>query len=65
MTKEEVLWMRIKYKLISSYLVLIIFTISILGVLVALKAHNEFLNEIDEKNRRLTESIETTLSIRN
>ncbi|MFL0250979.1 Cache 3/Cache 2 fusion domain-containing protein [Clostridium neuense] len=57
--------MRIKYKLIISYLVLIIFTISILGVLVALKAHNEFLSEINEKNRRLTESIETTLSVRN
>lgn len=56
--------MRVKCKLISSYLGLIIFTISILVFFVAQKAYNEFSTEVNEKNRRLTESIETTLSVR-
>lgn len=57
--------MRIKYKLIGSYFALIIFTISVLGFFIAQKAHNEFLNEVNGENKRLTESIETTLNVRN
>lgn len=57
--------MRIKYKLIGSYFGLIIFTISVLGFFIAQRAHNEFLNEVNGENKRLAESIETTLNVRN
>lgn len=57
--------MKIKYKLIGSYFSLIIFTISVLGFFIAQKAHKEFLNEVNGENKRLAESIETTLNVRN
>lgn len=57
--------MRIKYKLIGSYFALIIFTISVLGIFIAQKAHKEFLNEVNGENKRLAESIQTTLNVRN
>lgn len=57
--------MKVKYKLIISYWGLIIFTIGVLCFFIAQKAHNEFLSEINEKNIRLTESIKTTLNVRN
>src|SRR5471030_2698213 len=57
--------MRIKYKLIISYLVLIVFAVSVLGFLIAKKSNNAILNEVNEKSQRLTESISTTLSVRN
>ena len=57
--------MRIKYKLMISYLVLIILTVSILGFLVAEKSNKAIFNEVNEKNQHLTESISTTLSVRN
>jgi signal transduction histidine kinase len=57
--------MRIKYKLIISYLVLIIFAVSVLGFLTAHKSKSAVFNEVNEKSQRLTESISTTLSVRN
>jgi len=57
--------MRIKYKLMISYLVLIVFAVSVLGFLIAKKSNNAVLNEVNEKSQRLTESISTTLSVRN
>lgn len=57
--------MRIKYKLMISYLVLIVFAVSILGFLVAKKSKNAVFNEVNEKSQCLTESISTTLSVRN
>jgi len=57
--------MRVKYKLMISYLVLIVFAVSILGFLVAKKSNNAILNEVNEKSQCLTESISTTLSVRN
>ena len=57
--------MRIKYKLMISYLVLIVFAVSLLGFLIAKKADDAVLKEVNEKSQRLTESIITTLSVRN
>lgn len=57
--------MKIKYKLIISYLVLIVFAVSLLGFLIAKKSSKAILNEVNEKNQHLTESISTTLSVRN
>lgn len=57
--------MRIKYKLMISYLVLIVFAVSVLGFLIAKKADDAVLKEVNEKSQRLTESISTTLSVRN
>lgn len=57
--------MRIKYKLMISYLVLILFSVNVLGFLIAKKADDAVLKEVNEKSQRLTESIITTLSVRN
>jgi signal transduction histidine kinase len=57
--------MRIKYKLIISYLVLIVLAVSILGFLIAEKSNKAIFNEVNEKSQCLTESISTTLSVRN
>ena len=57
--------MRIKYKLMISYLVLILFSVNVLGFLIAQKADDAVLKEVNEKSQRLTESISTTLSVRN
>lgn len=57
--------MRIKYKLMISYLVLIVFTVSVLGFLIAKKSNDAVLKEVNEKSQHLTESITTTLSVRN
>jgi signal transduction histidine kinase len=57
--------MRIKYKLMISYLVLILFAVNVLGFLIAQKADDAVLKEVNEKSQRLTESISTTLSVRN
>jgi signal transduction histidine kinase len=56
--------MRVKYKLMISYLVLIIASVSTLGFLVEKQSNNEILNQINEKSQLLTESISTTLSVR-
>lgn len=57
--------MRIKYKLMISYLVLILLAVNVLGFLVAQKAEKGILKAVDEKTQLLTESISTTLSVRN
>ncbi|WP_234124330.1 Cache 3/Cache 2 fusion domain-containing protein [Clostridium hydrogenum] len=57
--------MKVKCKLIISYLCLIIFAVSVLGFLIAKKSYKEVFHEVNEKNERLTESIKTTLSVRN
>ncbi|WP_238883843.1 Cache 3/Cache 2 fusion domain-containing protein [Clostridium sp. YIM B02551] len=57
--------MKIKYKLIISYLGLIIFAVSVLGFLIAERSQKAVLTEVNEKSQRLTESICTTLSVRN
>ncbi|MDR3594413.1 Cache 3/Cache 2 fusion domain-containing protein [Clostridium sp.] len=57
--------MRIKYKLMISYLILIVFAVSVLGFLIAKKSNDAILKEVNEKSRCLTESINTTLSVRN
>lgn len=62
---EKRIFMRIKYKLMISYLVLIVFAVSVLGFLIAKKADDAILKEVNEKSQRLTESISTTLSVRN
>lgn len=57
--------MKIKYKLMLSYLVLILFTVNILGFLVAKKGESGILQAVNEKSQLITESISTTLSVRN
>ncbi|WP_017212815.1 Cache 3/Cache 2 fusion domain-containing protein [Clostridium beijerinckii] len=57
--------MRIKYKLIVSYLILIVFAVSVLGLLIGNKSNKSVFKEVNEKSQRLTESIITTLSVRN
>ncbi|MFL0166885.1 Cache 3/Cache 2 fusion domain-containing protein [Candidatus Clostridium helianthi] len=57
--------MRIKYKLIVSYLTLIVFAVSVLGLLIGNKSNKAVFKEVNEKSQRLTESIITTLSVRN
>lgn len=57
--------MSIKRKLICSYLLLIIFTVSFIGVLVANKSRDAIFNEVTEKSQRITELINTSLSVRN
>lgn len=57
--------MRIKYKFIISYLILIVLSVSILGFLVSKKVQEAAIKEVNEKNQRLTEMIGTTLNVRN
>jgi signal transduction histidine kinase len=57
--------MRVKYKLIISYLVLIVFAVSVLGFLIGRRSNYAVFKEVDEKSQKLTESIITTLSVRN
>ncbi|WP_297418036.1 Cache 3/Cache 2 fusion domain-containing protein [Clostridium sp.] len=57
--------MKIKYKLMISFLVLIVFAVSVLGFLIAEKSDNAVFSEVNEKSQKLTESIITTLSVRN
>lgn len=57
--------MRIKYKLMISYLVIILFAVNVLGFLIAKKAESGILRSVNEKNQLLIESISTTLSVRN
>jgi len=61
----EGFYMKIMYKLIISYLGLIIFVVSILGFFTVQKSKSAVLKEINEKSKRLTQSIDTTLSVRN
>ncbi|SDP50338.1 Cache 3/Cache 2 fusion domain-containing protein [Clostridium gasigenes] len=57
--------MSIKSKLIISYLILIIFSVTFLGYLIGKKTKDAVFNEVKEKNQRITELINTTTSIRN
>lgn len=57
--------MRIKYKLMVSYLVLILFTVNVLGFLIAKKAESGIFQTVNEKSQLLTELISTTLNVRN
>ncbi|SHK52593.1 Signal transduction histidine kinase [Clostridium cavendishii DSM 21758] len=57
--------MSIKFKLIISYLVLIIFTVGVLGLLIADKSKKALFNEVTENSYRITELMNTTLSVRN
>lgn len=57
--------MRIKYKLIITYLLLIIFTVSTLGFLIGKKSNDAVFNEVKENSQRITELIYTTTSVRN
>ncbi|MBB6715784.1 Cache 3/Cache 2 fusion domain-containing protein [Clostridium gasigenes] len=57
--------MSIKSKLIISYLILILFSVTFLGYLIGKKTKDAVFNEVKEKNQRITELINTTTSIRN
>jgi signal transduction histidine kinase len=57
--------MNIKSKLMISYLLLIIFSISVLGFLIGNESRNAVFNEVTEKSERIAELISNTLSVRN
>ncbi|MBM7871672.1 signal transduction histidine kinase [Clostridium pascui] len=57
--------MNIKSKLMTSYLLLIVFSVCILGFLIATKSRTAVFNEITEKSERVSELINTTVSVRN
>lgn len=57
--------MNIKSKLMTSYLVLIVFSVGILGFLIATKSRTAVFNEITEKSERVSELISTTIDVRN
>ena len=57
--------MGIKIKIIISYLILIIFTVSFLGVLIGKVAKDAVFKEVKEKSKSVTELINTTISVRN
>ncbi|MCY6354575.1 Cache 3/Cache 2 fusion domain-containing protein [Clostridium sp. ZS2-4] len=57
--------MTIKRKMIISYLLLIVFSVSILGVITIQNSRKVVFNEVTEKSRRITDLINTTISVRN
>lgn len=57
--------MNIKYKLIISYIILIIFSVSILGFLINKKSRDALFTEVTEKSESIAELINTTASVRN
>lgn len=57
--------MNIKYKLIISYIILIIFSVSILGFLINKKSRDAVFTEVTEKSESIAELINTTASVRN
>lgn len=57
--------MSIKFKLIISFLMLIIFTVGVLGILAGKKSEEAVFNEVIEKSKGTTELINTTISVRN
>jgi len=57
--------MNIKSKLIISYLLLILFSVSVLGFLIDNKSRNAVFNEVTEKSERVAELINNTVSVRN
>lgn len=59
------LMMSIKVKLIISYLILIIFTVSFLGCLIGKKSKEAVFNEVKEKSQGITELVYSTANSRN
>lgn len=57
--------MSIKYKLIISYVLLIIFSVSILGFFIGSKSQDTIFSEVTEKSERIAELIYSTVSVRN
>lgn len=57
--------MNIKLKLIISYLILIICTVGLLGFLIGKRSEKAVFDEVIEKNKSISELIESTLSVRN
>ncbi|MEG1255430.1 Cache 3/Cache 2 fusion domain-containing protein [Clostridium sp.] len=57
--------MGIKFKLLINYLLLIIFTVSVLSFFIVNKSRDIVFNEVTQESQRITELIETTVSVRN
>jgi hypothetical protein len=57
--------MGIKQKMIISYLLLIVFSVGILGFIISQKSRQAVFNEVTEKSERVTDLINTTISVRN
>ncbi|MCT4606296.1 MAG: Cache 3/Cache 2 fusion domain-containing protein [Marinisporobacter sp.] len=57
--------MSIKSKLIISYVLLIVFSVSILGFLIGNKSHSAVFREVTEKNQGTVELIHNMVSVRN
>lgn len=57
--------MGIKGKIIISYLLLIVFSVGILGFIISQKSRQAVFNEVTEKSERVTDLINTTISVRN
>jgi signal transduction histidine kinase len=57
--------MNIKYKLVSTYLLLIIFSVCFLGFWIGKKSEAAVFNEVTEKSQRIAELINTTISVKN
>jgi signal transduction histidine kinase len=57
--------MSIKSKLIISYIILIVFSISCLGFFIADKSRDAIFNEVTEKSQRISELILNMVSVRN
>lgn len=57
--------MSIRYKLVISYVLLILFSISILGFFVASLANDAILKEVTEKSKCIVELIHNMTSVRN
>ncbi|MCT4618392.1 MAG: Cache 3/Cache 2 fusion domain-containing protein [Marinisporobacter sp.] len=57
--------MSIKSKLIISYVLLIVFSVSILGFLIGNKSHSSVFHEVTEKNQGTVELIHNMVSVRN
>lgn len=57
--------MSIKSKLIISYVLLIVFSVSCLGFLIADKSRDAIFNEVTEKSQRISELILNMVSVRN
>lgn len=56
--------MSIKSKLLISYIFLVIFSVSVLGLLIGHKSHNAVFTEVTEKSERITELINNMVSVR-
>lgn len=57
--------MGIKQKMIISYLLLIVFSVGILAFIISQKSRQAVFNEVTEKSQRVTDLINTTISVRN